>query len=99
MFLYLIGRYTEPVPIPVGDLKREAGDSRTKQRSQIHPQEPKVDPSVENPKSGFDAIVWFEISNETAFKRSLGRRIDSLTRAEYHLEDNSPPLNQPVTIL
>ncbi len=54
-------------------------------------------PQLERPlTSGLDAVVVLECGDEgVAVGRALGRRVDPVTGAVYHLESNPPPSNVP----
>lgn len=93
MIFFLMYSFVDRAPIPKGNLAR---DSAKRQASALLPQEQALTPAELNPTSGLDAIIWLEVSNDIVLKRALGQMIDSKNNTIYHLEDNPPPVNQPV---
>ncbi|KAI8620173.1 hypothetical protein BC830DRAFT_1100580 [Chytriomyces sp. MP71] len=90
--------YEDPKPVKPGNLKRTPKDKPAppaKKSSLIAPADQKMDSKVPPAISGIDAVVMLDIDNETAVKRSTGRRLDPVTEIEYHLELNPPPMDQP----
>lgn len=73
-------------------------DSVKRQASALLPKEHGPTQAELNPTSGLDAIIGLEVSNEIVLSRALGQKIDPKNNERYHLEDNPPPIDQPVII-
>ncbi|KAJ3204680.1 RNA polymerase II subunit A C-terminal domain phosphatase, partial [Clydaea vesicula] len=75
--------------------KGEAEVEQNRKRSMIAPVENKTENKRTICQSGIDMVILLDVDNETAIKRSAGRRLDSITNEEYHLEFNPPPTEAP----
>ncbi|KAI9197523.1 uncharacterized protein BJ171DRAFT_427982 [Polychytrium aggregatum] len=104
--------YEDPKPVKLGNLKRtpkektkekekeakSKGDKEDRRRSMIAPlTDNKIETKLPAAVSGIDAVLLLDIDNETSFKRMAGRRVDTITGDNYHLELNAPPVNNPGT--
>jgi adenylate kinase family enzyme len=102
--------YEEPKPIKLGNLHRSGKEKTEKTENETHQSVPKkrslIAPPGENSAatsaipavSELDAVILLDVSNETAFRRAAGRRLDPVSGIEYHLEFNPPPDNILVTM-
>ncbi|KAL4511584.1 hypothetical protein ABPG72_012429 [Tetrahymena utriculariae] len=44
-------------------------------------------------KPGLDLVIYIDIDKKESLRRALGRRYDPLTKQNFHLDDNPPPVD------
>jgi adenylate kinase family enzyme len=89
--------YEEPKPVKAGNIKRGKQPVATRRKSLIAlgaEKELDLNPSTIT-ESCLDQVCLLNVSNELAFQRTSGRRLDPLTNKMYHLEFDPPPSDQP----
>ena len=52
---------------------------------------PKPDPPKPKHQSGIDLVIYMDLTNDTALKRSIGRYVGTMSKKFYQLANNPPP--------
>eukprot|EP01135_Chromosphaera_perkinsii_P000517 Nk52_evm11s106 gene=Nk52_evmTU11s106 len=75
------------------DKKKKGGKTKAKKKGQLIKASDGSDEAKESGplESGIDLVVLFELSDEEAIKRSVGRKFDPISKKNYHTEYNRPP--------